>query len=67
MDMSSIAKKLVELRGDQKQEVVSAAVGISRSALAMYERGKRTPRDEIKVRLAKFYHVSVQSIFFADE
>lgn len=67
MDKKRVAEQLVSLRGDQKQEVVAAAVGISRSALAMYERGKRVPRDEIKVRLAKYYHTSVQAVFFDAE
>lgn len=64
MNKKRIAERLVSLRGDQKQETVAAAVGISRSALAMYERGERVPRDEIKVRLAKYYKTSIQTIFF---
>lgn len=59
-----IGKRLVELRGDHTQAEIAAEIGISVSALSMYECGERIPRDEIKVRLADFYGKSVQSIFF---
>lgn len=65
MDSNTIAKKLIDLRGNKSQETVSKAVGISISALSMYENGLRVPRDEIKIRLAQYYNVSVQSLFFA--
>lgn len=61
-----IGERLIKLRGERTQEEVANAVNISISAIGMYERGERIPRDEIKVRLAKFYKKSVQSIFFAD-
>lgn len=66
MDSNTIAKKLIDLRGNKSQETVSKAVGISISALSMYENGLRVPRDEIKIRLAQYYNVSVQSLFFAN-
>lgn len=66
MNPKSIAKKLIELRGDKSQEQVAKACGISVSALSMYEQGNRIPRDEIKVKLAEYYCTSVQNIFFAN-
>lgn len=39
-------------------------LGISTSALLKYENGERTPRDEIKIRIAEYYKQSVQAIFF---
>lgn len=65
MNKESIAKRLVELRGETSQKDVANAVGISISALAMYESGQRIPRDEIKVRLADYFNVSIESIFYA--
>lgn len=59
-----IAKKLVELRGDRSREEVARAVGVSVSAISMYENGERIPRDDIKIRIAKYYRRSVQEIFF---
>ena len=64
MDGEKIGQILRGLRGEKSAVEVSSALGISKSALAMYERGDRIPRDEIKVRIAKYYKKSVQSIFF---
>ncbi|MEI3515823.1 MAG: helix-turn-helix transcriptional regulator [Clostridia bacterium] len=57
----------MKLRGKRSQEEVATAVGISKSALSMYENGERIPRDEIKIRLARYYNESVESIFFEKE
>ena len=59
-----MAKRLRDLRGDKDADAVAKACGISRSALGMYEIGARIPRDEVKVKLANYYHTSVQDIFF---
>ncbi len=67
MPKKTIGKKLVALRGNRSREEVARAVGISCSALGMYEQGNRVPRDEIKVRLAKYYNVGVQELFFSPE
>lgn len=64
MDKSETGRRLISLRGDRSQEAVAEAIGVSRSALVMYETGKRVPRDEIKIRLAKYYGVSIQSLFY---
>ena len=61
----SVGAKLRELRGSRSQLEVANMVGISKSALAMYERDERVPRDEIKIRLANFYGQSVQFIFYS--
>ena len=62
-----VAAALRALRGEKSQESVANAIGISPSALAMYENGERMPRDGVKVALAKFYGVSVGSLFFGEE
>ncbi|MGN1205510.1 MAG: helix-turn-helix transcriptional regulator [Eubacterium sp.] len=64
MNPSIIAKRLVELRGEETRENVAAAVGVSISAISMYENGERIPRDDVKIRFAKYYKKSVQEIFF---
>lgn len=61
----SVGMKLRALRGTRTQKEVAEKVGITKSALAMYERDKRIPRDEIKVKLAEYFEESVQSIFFS--
>lgn len=65
LDRKRIAEKLVELRGEKTQVEVAENVGISLSALAMYETGNRIPRDEIKIRLANYYGTTVESLFFS--
>lgn len=64
MNKKKIAKTLVSLRGDKTQKEVATDLGISISALAMYEQGHRIPRDEIKIIIANYYGKSVQEIFF---
>lgn len=67
VDATVIGKRLVALRGSRTQEEVANAVGVSLSAIGMYERGERVPRDEVKARLAAYYKRTVQAIFFASE
>lgn len=67
LNSKCIAQKLIKLRGKQSREKVAKACGISVSALAMYEQGERIPRDDIKIKLAKYYNRSVNFIFFACE
>lgn len=67
MDAKAIGERLVVLRGDKTQEAVAIDLGISKSAIAMYEKGERVPRDNIKLKIARYYNLSVQSIFFVDK
>lgn len=64
----STGTKLKALRAEKKKSQQQAAdeLNITKSALAMYERGERVPRDEIKVRIANYYGETVQSIFYAN-
>lgn len=66
MNKVEIGRKLRELRGDQNIETVASSLEISQSALRMYERGERIPRDQVKVKLSRFYGVPVEQIFFSD-
>lgn len=65
-DPMIIGQRLTALRGTRTRQEVAKAAGISVSALAMYELGKRVPRDEIKVSLARYYSTTVETIFFTD-
>ena len=64
MEKIEAGKRLVELRGDRSQSEVAAAVGITQAALSMYERGERTPRDDVKIKLANYFKTNVAFIFF---
>ncbi len=66
-DAKTIGERLLKLRLSEKktQKEVTEAIGISVSALTMYETGNRIPRDEIKVKLAHYYSTSVERLFYA--
>ena len=55
---------LRKLRGDRTQEEIAAALGITKSSWAMYERAERVPRDEVKIRIAKYFGKSVEELFY---
>ena len=61
----SVGKKLRELRGNRTQREISKELEITKSSYAMYERDERTPRDEVKIRIANYFGVSVQELFFS--
>ena len=62
--MPKYSQKLKAQRGNRSMTAVAAAVGVSASALSMYECGKRVPRDEVKIALSNYYNVSVGELFF---
>ena len=64
MDKKEVGRRLIKARGKKPQREAAKELGISRSALSMYETGARIPKDEIKVRIAKVYGLSVQALFF---
>lgn len=65
--MSTVGERLKMLRGDRPQIQVATELMISDSALSAYETGERTPRDDVKKRIAKYYGKKVQDIFFDEE
>lgn len=62
-DYSDKLIKLRKKKGFSRQKVADD-LGISLSAVQMYENGERVPRDSIKMALADYYGTSVQRIFF---
>ncbi len=66
LDSTKIGNKLRQIRTERGEtaENVAKSIGVSGSAIAMYEIGQRVPRDEIKIRIAEHYGMSVESIFF---
>ncbi|MNC35509.1 helix-turn-helix protein [compost metagenome] len=57
--------KMINLRGERSLREVSAELGIPYSTYAMIETGHRFPRRELAIRLARFYDVTVEELFFA--
>jgi len=71
MDESIRAKetgeRLRELRAERGQAEVAEAIGVSTMAISQYETGKRIPQDKIKVKLARYFGQSVESLFYAQK
>lgn len=68
INKAEVGKILFNLRKERGETVseLASALGISQSAVSMYETGRRIPIDEIKIMIAKHYGVSVGQIFFAE-
>ena len=62
----SVGAILKNLRGNRSQKEIAEAIGITKSAWAMYERNERIPRDEVKIRIADYFGTPVQEIFFRE-
>ena len=60
-------ERLRRLRGMTPMREVIDGLGISQSALSMYEHGNRNPIYKVKIRLAQYYGVSVESIFWPED
>lgn len=63
-DYKTIGEKLSYLRGSRTQIEVARDLGISVSALSMYETNRRVPRDEIKIRISDYYDVNICDLFY---
>lgn len=60
-------EQLKQLRGSMSQDEISRKIGITKSSWAMYERGERVPRDEVKIKIANYFNKTVQEIFFGQQ
>lgn len=67
IDAVKIGKKLRALRGDRTMEEIAKTLEIARSTYNMYELGLRIPEDEVKLRIARYFNLKVDDIFFDDE
>lgn len=66
IDMTVAGERLRKLRGIRTRAGVSRETGIPYSTLQSYEEGKREPDGRTKEKLACYYGVTVESIFFDD-
>lgn len=67
VNMEKAGNRLRELRGIRTRSGVSRETGIAYSTLQSYETGTRTPAGRIMQKLADYYGVPVDSIFFTDK
>lgn len=65
-DGKTIGKRIRKLREKKKisQETLAKSINVSPSTVSMYESGERIPRDETKIKIARVFNVSINSIFF---
>lgn len=59
--------KTLREKRNLSQLQLSEAIGVSPSSITMYEREERIPRDSVKIKLANFFDVTVESIFFTEK
>lgn len=67
--MSGFSETLAALRKQRglTQAELAARLGISKSAVSMYERGNREPELELLEAMADFFHVSVSTLLRRQE
>lgn len=67
IDGAKIGTRLRKIRTERGEsaETMAKSIGVSNSAIAMYETGQRIPRDEIKIKIAEHFEMPVEAIFFA--
>ncbi len=58
--------RIARLRGKRTQTQVAADLGVPRTTYAMVENGERFPRRDLQAKLANYFGVSVDYLFFAD-
>ena len=58
--------KLRELRGKRSQSTVARELGITRQMLSAIESGERNPSLELANKIAVFYVVPIEDIFFSN-
>ena len=65
MDPVKIGRRLKELRGVWlTQAKLAEEIGTTPAAISNYEQGIRIPSDEHKIKLANYFGVTVQELFF---
>ena len=65
-DRTIIGERLRRLRGSRTLSEVANALKVSEMAVSLWERGERMPSDDMKVKIANYYHRSVTTLFFKD-
>lgn len=58
-------EKMVSLRGEKTQKQVAEDMKIPVSTYAMVESGHRFPRRNLQAKLARYFNVTVDELFFA--
>ena len=63
----NLGRRLKYLRGHRSGEEVAKELGISASSLRMYETNQRVPRDSVKKKMADYFGVTVEVLFYEEQ
>jgi transcriptional regulator with XRE-family HTH domain len=63
--MDSLSDRLKKLRisAGLTQTELGKIIGVGKTTISMYETGNSTPSDEIKLKIAEFFNISVDYLF----
>jgi DNA-binding XRE family transcriptional regulator len=64
LDRPAIAELITAKRGFRTQSDVASALFLTEGAIRHYESAREIPNVNLKPRIAEFYHMSVQELFF---
>jgi putative transcriptional regulator len=69
MDNAKLKNNLKVLRAklDITQEELAAAIGVTRKTINTIERGRFTPSTILALKLAKYFNLPVENIFYLEE
>ncbi len=56
--------QLKKLRGENNQDLLAKAFGITQTHYGYLERGIRTPSLALAKRISEYYNLSIEEIFF---
>ncbi|EOS8810579.1 helix-turn-helix transcriptional regulator [Listeria monocytogenes] len=62
--MNNLREKLVKLRGKRSRQDVSKDLGVTPQMLGAIERGDRNPSLNLANKIANYYNVPIEDIFF---
>lgn len=65
-DHPEVGQRLKELRGERSASKVAKDIGVSKSIYRRYEKGEVEPKDEIKLRIAKYFETTVEDVFISN-
>lgn len=67
--MLSTAKQIKYLRKEKgiTQEQLGKAIGVSKMAISKYESGDAVPNDDNKIKIARYFGVSVEELFYTQD
>lgn len=63
----NLGRRLKYLRGHRSGDEVAKELGISASSLRMYETNRRVPRDSVKMKMANYFGLTIQDLFYEEQ